>query len=907
MKRVFTILAFLLLIAGLNGPLSAQPQYYNYNVDGSANSFPWGIAAGKECQLLFLAGEFNQPSPAPAGNIISVAFRVNSAYPITNTTYTNLTIAMGQTNLTAFAAGAYYAGTLTTVYSRASVVLNGAGGTWITLVLDTPFPYDPTQSLVVDVGQCGESGNSGFPSCFTTVTNNRRNWSVGGCPFAYSSQNAVIYHWGLNIQTSGPPIVTTTAATTVTSTTATLNGTVNPNGASTTVIFKYGLTTAYGSTIAGTPSPLTGNTAQAVSANLTGLLPGNTYHFAASGTNSNGSTDGNDMTFVTPPILPVVTTTAATPVYGTMATVNGTVNAGGASTAVSFDYGLTVAYGSTATATPATVTGNTTTPVSANLTGLSLSTLYHYRAKGVNSVGTVNGADMTFTTLNCNSPGNPGTITGPASACANTTGNVYSVSPITNATGYSWTVPPGAMITGGANTNSITVTFGSASGNVSVYGTSSACGNGPVSTLAVTVNPVPVPTITGQTTLCVNTGYFDYYTQAGQTNYVWTVSSGGTIAYGAGTYHITVNWTGAGAQTVSVNYSTTAGCSAASPTVLQVTVNPIPNAAGAITGSAAVCAGASGVAYSVGAVPNATSYVWTLPTGASIASGAGTSSITVNFSSSAVSGNILVAGNNVCGNGPNSPAFPVTINQVPGAAGTITGQASVCQGDNASYYITAVPTATGYTWSLPPGATITTGDNTTFIDVAFSSSASSGNVSVVPTNACGNGTASPNFAVTVATTPPAPVITLSGSVISSNASTGNQWYKNLILIPGATSQSITPTEYGLYSDKVTLNGCSSDMSNIIYYFPTGIGENTSKELIVYPNPSDGEFTVEIPSTITGNYDILVFNALGLKTLEMKNLSGILPKTIDLRPVTSGVYLIELQSSTTHLVKRIVVN
>ncbi|MEI8005022.1 MAG: T9SS type A sorting domain-containing protein [Bacteroidota bacterium] len=906
MKRLFTLLSFLLILAGLNGPLSAQPAYYNYNTNGSNNSFPWGIAAGKEVQLLFLPGEFNQPSPAPAGNIISVAFRVADTYPITNVTYTNLTIALGQTALTAFAAGAYYSGSLTTVYTRASVVLNGAGGTWVTLTLDTPFPYDPTQSLVMDVGLCAGTGATGFPSCFTTVTDVRRNWSVGGCPFAYSSQNNVIYHWGLNIQTSGPPIVTTTAAGNVTSTTAVLNGTVNPNGASTAVTFKYGLTAAYGSTIAGTPSPLTGNSVNPVSASVTGLLPGNTYHYCASGTNSNGTTNGNDMTFTTAPILPVVTTVAANPVFGSMATINGSINAGGAVTTASFEYGTTIAYGQTAAGVPASIPGNTTTSFNANLTGLSLSTLYHFRAKGVNSVGTVYGADMTFTTLNCNSPGNPGVINGAANGCANSVGNVYSVAPITNATGYAWTVPPGAVITNGPNTNTITVTFGSASGNVTVTGTSGACGSGPTSTLAVTVNPVPVPTITGQSNLCVNTGYFDYYTQAGQTNYTWVISSGGTIAYGAGTYHVTVTWTGSGAQTISVNYSTGAGCAAANPTVLNVTVNPVPAAPGNITGPGSVCAGATGISYSVGTVAYATSYVWTLPTGATIASGAGTNSITVNFGS-AVSGNILVAANNVCGNGPNSPSFPVTVNLVPGTAGAITGQAAVCQGDNSSYYITAVPTATGYTWSLPPGATITSGDNTTFIEVNFGATASSGNISVVPTNACGNGTASPNFAVTVAVTPPAPVITLTGSVLSSNASAGNQWYKNLTLIPGATSQSITPTEYGLYSDKVTLSSCSSDMSNIIYYFPTGIGENNTSGLIVYPNPSNGVFTVEIPTTITGNYDIRVFDALGLKTMELKNLNGILPKTIDLRPVAEGVYLIELQNSSTHLVKRIVVN
>ena len=462
------------------------------------------------------------------------------------------------------------------------------------------------------------------------------------------------------------PTVVTTASTAVTSSSATLNGTVNANIQSTAVTFEYGLTTAYGSSVPGVPATVTGNTITPVFANLSGLLPGATYHYRARGVNSIGNTNGLDMTFTTAPILPAVITTTASNITSIGATINGTVDAGGASTAITFDYGLTIAYGTTVPGVPGTVTGNGPTPVSADLTGLVTNTTYHYRVNGVNSVGTNNGLDMTFLTTNCPMPALAGVITGPGIVCANTSGHVYSVTAIANATGYNWTVPPGSTITAGANTNSITVTHGTTSGNVSVTGTNS-CGNGGTSTQAITVNPAPVPTLSGQSNLCVNSGYYYYTTQPGFTNYTWTVSSGGTINYGGGINTVQVSWNTEGAQSVSVNYANSFGCMAGTPAVLPVTVNGLPAAAGTITGTPTVCSGTMGVSYSVGTIANAMTYVWTIPQGATIASGSGTNTITIDWNTISGPQTISVYGNNLCGNGTTSPSYAVTVNPIPPA------------------------------------------------------------------------------------------------------------------------------------------------------------------------------------------------------------------------------------------------
>ena len=93
------------------------------------------------------------------------------------------------------------------------------------------------------------------------------------------------------------PTVATLAASSFTATGATLNGTVNANGSSTAVSFDYGTSNSYGTNVAGTPSPVSGGSAVAVTVVLTGLTPGATYHFRVNGVNAGGTANGNDLTF----------------------------------------------------------------------------------------------------------------------------------------------------------------------------------------------------------------------------------------------------------------------------------------------------------------------------------------------------------------------------------------------------------------------------------------------------------------------------------------------------------------------------------------------------------------------------------------------------------------------------------
>ncbi|MCI0694336.1 hypothetical protein L0337_20300 [candidate division KSB1 bacterium] len=116
--------------------------------------------------------------------------------------------------------------------------------------------------------------------------------------------------------TGSAPAVTTDAAAEVCSTSATLRGTVNPNGLNTTVIFEYGTTTSYGDT-ATTPSPVAGTNLVSVRTAISNLSPGAMYHYRVVATSDGGTSIGNDQAFRTyPDVLPYLITTVDFPSLG---------------------------------------------------------------------------------------------------------------------------------------------------------------------------------------------------------------------------------------------------------------------------------------------------------------------------------------------------------------------------------------------------------------------------------------------------------------------------------------------------------------------------------------------------------------------------------------------------------------
>jgi hypothetical protein len=210
--------------------------------------------------------------------------------------------------------------------------------------------------------------------------------------------------------TKGPPIPVGLSVTGVTSSGATLSGTVNPHRLSTTARFQYG--TSGGSTLS-TPGQAIGEGKADVdvSAPISGLLPNATYTYRVVASNSAGTAQGEDRTFTTASVAPTAVTGAATAITASGATLAGTANPQGTATSAHFEYGPTDAYGA-ATASHPLGAGRAATNVTSSLTGLEPATVYHYRLVTSNSAGTTRGDDQTFATASAP----PAAVTGAASA-----------------------------------------------------------------------------------------------------------------------------------------------------------------------------------------------------------------------------------------------------------------------------------------------------------------------------------------------------------------------------------------------------------------------------------------------------------------------------------------------------------
>jgi len=409
----------------------------------------------------------------------------------------------------------------------------------------------------------------------------------------------------------------------------------------------------------------------------------------------------------------------------------------------------------------------------------------------------------------------------------------------------------------------------------------------------------------------------------GSSTYNWTVPSDMTITSGQGTTTITVFWDNiyllqngiVGNVTVTPVLST-AGCSTVVPASLPVDLQyTAPVTPPSISGPNTICPNESGV-YSIALVNRASSYEWTLPTGASITSGLASNIINVSYGNGFTGGNISVRSKNVCGLSASLRNRNVTLNVLPAPA-SITGPANgLCSATNSNYLVTPVVGASGYNWTVPATGTINSGSNSNNISVNFNSSFASGNIIVAAVNNCGVG-ASRSLAVRAVPATPGtitgPASACAGSTQSYGIQTvqgasnyiwtvpggavinGGQGTKNLSLNFGSNAST-----NGTITVKSS-NTCGASISKVLAVVTTicpRLGEAVT-QLQVYPNPANDYINVSFNVEETQQATIILRDAAG-RVVYNENIyaaAGFNNQQIELSSLSKGVYFVQLQTAS----------
>ncbi|MEI6883248.1 MAG: hypothetical protein WCO02_02070 [Bacteroidota bacterium] len=309
----------------------------------------------------------------------------------------------------------------------------------------------------------------------------------------------------------------------------------------------------------------------------------------------------------------------------------------------------------------------------------------------------------------------PATISGPSPLCAGTPNNTYIISPVTGATSYAWNFPVGFTVNNGSANDTVVATAGpnAVTGNITVRAVN-ICIDNPLSPpFTVTVKPRPVPTLNGVDSACMMDQGVVYTTEAGMTDYTWSVSYGGTITSGMNTNTVAVTWTAAGQQTISVIYRGTNGCLAPLPTIKNVTVNPLPIPA--ISGADTLCRNA----LSTYTAPSGMqSYQWLLSPSGVILSGTSSSAVTVKWNNPGQQWISLNCTNSSGCQPPSPTVYNVFVRPV--AQPVISGPDSLCAEVSDIVYTTQ-PGMNAYSWSVTTGGTITSGSGTASATVHWTS------------------------------------------------------------------------------------------------------------------------------------------------------------------------------------------
>lgn len=446
-------------------------------------------------------------------------------------------------------------------------------------------------------------------------------------------------------------------------------------------------------------------------------------------------------------------------------------------------------------------------------------------------------------------------------------------------------------------------------------------------------NGVPViaaPTaISGNATACLSsvagTLVFSCDLVAGATGYNWTVPTGLSILSGQGTNTVTLSYSDAAIQagiTGQICVYAADACTNSTITCLNVSYQVVsPVSPGPISGPSKLCPGVTQT-YSVVAVPRATAYTWTVPSGVTLVSGQGTNAITVNVGVGYTGGVFSVIAANICGQ--SAARTKAVAQNLPVTPGVISGRKDgVCNTNAVAYSITPVANATSYVWTVN-GGTITSGQGTTGVNVNYITSTSN-TVTVRSVNGCGTsairsltvlGVPARPGEITGSATPCAntnvaySVATVTGATLYSWATTAAG-----AVASGQGTKNVTVNWAGPASGQgvrvVAANSCGNSTTRTLSPITVGAcARETSTDvysLNAWPNPVSGTLYLSFSAT-EDNYRLNIVDALGRIVFNREGNpdAGANMMEVSVSDFAAGVYIVSLESAGIRSFTRVIV-
>lgn len=300
--------------------------------------------------------------------------------------------------------------------------------------------------------------------------------------------------------------------------------------------------------------------------------------------------------------------------------------------------------------------------------------------------------------------------------------------------------------------------------------------------------------------------------------------------------------------------------------------------AGPITGQQIICGTPNGVSYSIAAVSGATNYTWSVPPGAAIAGGQGTTSISVNYLPGSTNGNVSVfASNASCQTNPVSLAITIGSASVPTPTSGGNQTANLCPGDPVPTLTATATVPGGYTlvwYDAPTGGNTVASPTLSTVGTVTYHAAARDNATLCESNTRTPVTLTINQATAASITASGPTTFCQGGSVTLTANTGTSYsWSN-----GATTQAITVATAGSYTVTVTTGSCVSTSpattvtvnsvptATITASGPTTFCQGNSVTLVASAASSylwsNGATTQAITVGTSGNYTVTVTNASG---------------------------------------------